>query len=384
MFIRRVSPAETKTYAFCRNIAAIAAIGAILFWFGVAISTAQNEFDTKIRSERCPVIGPLINNVQVLMKGVDEFKPIEGLGINVTAASRSGRTEKVCVSRTLPAFNDFIEVSGGLTLVNHSWFAVFNCTDSDTGSTVFPITAMRAVPLPVNDTTMAAGTITPKLRPIYSSFKTSITFDPNALGDSDLNMCDYIQDYRSGTIFDVLSSVGGLFALLQVWYLIMFGRPILWGLTGAKLITPFGLFGSCCSQRFKRRLRKQYHSTSPSRQPEIRVDAFLRDFVVDFGPISIEEDTSMTVGRAVPRTGVLKKLKQTAQELLQLGWGGAGRSKHKKSRNKAEKVWVTNDLELAVRSTNLNATSTGMDGHRLGGEWLEIGQRLNRGMGVAV
>ncbi|CAE6442415.1 unnamed protein product, partial [Rhizoctonia solani] len=28
-------------------------------------------------------------------------------------------------------------------------------------------------------------------------------------------ICDYLQDYRTGTILDVIGSVGGLFALLQ-------------------------------------------------------------------------------------------------------------------------------------------------------------------------
>ena len=46
-------------------------------------------------------------------------------------------------------------------------------------------------------------------------------------------MCDFIEDYRSSTIFDALGSVGGLLAILQGVHILLFGRPIFWGITGA-------------------------------------------------------------------------------------------------------------------------------------------------------
>ncbi|CAE6413103.1 unnamed protein product [Rhizoctonia solani] len=104
-------------------------------------------------------------------------------------------------------------------------------------------------------------------------------------------MCDYIEDYRTGTILDVIGSVGGLFALLQAIHVFLFGRPLFWGLTGAKLIAPFGLLGACSSRGFKRRLREQYHkNTTDENEDTIRLDAFLRDFVVDFGPADFHHE----------------------------------------------------------------------------------------------
>ncbi|CUA71474.1 hypothetical protein RSOLAG22IIIB_09597 [Rhizoctonia solani] len=105
--------------------------------------------------------------------------------------------------------------------------------------------------------------------------------------------CDFIEDYRSGTILDVVGSVGGLFALLHAAHVLLFGRPLFWGLTGAKLITPFGLLGACTSRAFRRRLRDQYHTRSLDGGPDtIRVDTFLRDFVIDFGPADIGREQS--------------------------------------------------------------------------------------------
>ena len=51
-------------------------------------------------------------------------------------------------------------------------------------------------------------------------------------------ICDYIEDSRSSTVFDIIGSIGGLFALLQSLHVLLFGRPMLWGLTGEHQITP--------------------------------------------------------------------------------------------------------------------------------------------------
>ena len=65
-----------------------------------------------------------------------------------------------------------------------------------------------------------------------------------------------------------------------------------------KLISPFGMFGSCHSRAFKNRLRERYHYRTTGENGRstresidmIRIHAFLRDFVIDFGPAEIEED----------------------------------------------------------------------------------------------
>ncbi|KEP50181.1 putative Kex protein [Rhizoctonia solani 123E] len=119
------------------------------------------------------------------------------------------------------------------------------------------------------------------------------------------NVCDYIEDYRSSTILDVIGSVGGLFALLQAAHLLLFGRPLFWGLTGAKTITPFGLLGGFCSRGFRRRLREQYHGTSDEDGTDtIRIVKFLRDFVIDFGPADLDPEERLD-SVAVPSSSTL-------------------------------------------------------------------------------
>lgn len=132
----------------------------------------------------------------------------------------------------------------------------------------------------------------------------------NSQTDSwEFDMCDFVDDYRSSTVFDAIGSIGGLFALLQAVHVLLFGRPLFWGLTGrlfflccarisrslkclfigAKLISPFGILGAFSSKGFKRRLHEQYHYQPSEHEPEsIRIKEFLRDFVVDFGPADID------------------------------------------------------------------------------------------------
>ncbi|CAE6446575.1 unnamed protein product [Rhizoctonia solani] len=98
------------------------------------------------------------------------------------------------------------------------------------------------------------------------------------------DVCDFIEDYRSSTIFDVIGSVGGLFALLQTAHMLLFGRPLFWGLFGAMTITPFGLLGRFSSSGFKQRLSEEYHGRTDDGTGTIKIDKFLRDFVIDFGP----------------------------------------------------------------------------------------------------
>ncbi|KAF8600245.1 hypothetical protein BDV93DRAFT_588464 [Ceratobasidium sp. AG-I] len=103
------------------------------------------------------------------------------------------------------------------------------------------------------------------------------------------------------------SSIGGLFALLQSLHVLLFGRPMLWGLTGAKLITPFGLLGQFSTKKFKERLSQQYHRLEPASGPhpgdaaeDIRLGAFLRDFVIEFGPADTEDTPERSNTEAQP------------------------------------------------------------------------------------
>ncbi|KAG9082553.1 hypothetical protein FS749_006771 [Ceratobasidium sp. UAMH 11750] len=139
---------------------------------------------------------------------------------------------------------------------------------------------------------IATGTITPTFRPRFAAFKDENSFH-NIVGDSGFETCDYIEDYRTSTILSALGSIGGLYALLQSFHAFLFGRPMLWGLTGAKLISPFGFCGLFTSKDFKRRLRENYYSApSEGAEETLRVDAFLNDFVIDFGPAFMDKSTA--------------------------------------------------------------------------------------------
>ncbi|KAG8717306.1 hypothetical protein FRC08_007724 [Ceratobasidium sp. 394] len=156
----------------------------------------------------------------------------------------------------------------------------------------FPITTTQIVPFQVSNTSTATGTVTPIFRPRFAAFRDEGLFH-SLVGDSGFETCDYIEDYRTSTIFSALGPIGGLFALLQSFHAFLFGRPILWGLTGAKLISPFEFFGLFTSKGFKRRLRENYYSAPLEGAEEtFRVDAFLNDFVIDFGPAFMDKSTA--------------------------------------------------------------------------------------------
>ncbi|KAJ1303212.1 hypothetical protein OPQ81_011411 [Rhizoctonia solani] len=158
---------------------------------------------------------------------------------------------------------------------------------------LFPIVESGTWPLP-NDT-VATATIHPTLRPGYAYLRDSKAYKDLSKfekGSCERNiLCTFIDDYREGSILDVLGSVGGLYALLQSIHLLLFGRPMLWGLTGAKAIAPFGLLGMCSFRNFKHRLREHYHRQPTKDNPgTFLMGAFLRDFVVDLGPANVNPD----------------------------------------------------------------------------------------------
>ncbi|CAE6445797.1 unnamed protein product [Rhizoctonia solani] len=162
---------------------------------------------------------------------------------------------------------------------------IFNLDPTYTTLSLYPITDLGTSNYNTRNT--ASARISTRLKPGFVYFRDRITPPYRAPRDA----CDLIEDYRSGTIFDVIGSVGGLFALLQSINIFLFGRPLFWGLNGAKLISPFGLLGDFSSTNFKRRLGEQYHTrSSKDNSIKLRTSAFLRDFIVDFGPADIDPE----------------------------------------------------------------------------------------------
>ncbi|CAE6459195.1 unnamed protein product [Rhizoctonia solani] len=192
---------------------------------------------------------------------------------------------------------------------------IFNWEPEYSHVSLYPIVESGVSALPNN--TQATATLRVTFKPAYVYSR-----DRKAFQDMDRasrepirheEWCTFIQDYREGNVFDVVGSIGGLFALLQAAHVFLFGRPMLWGLTGAKLLTPFGILGACSSRNFRRRLREQYHREPTEDNPEtLRIGAFLRDFVIELGPadgtsepgppagISSEVQGSSTPGKNAP------------------------------------------------------------------------------------
>ncbi|CAE6511102.1 unnamed protein product [Rhizoctonia solani] len=113
-------------------------------------------------------------------------------------------------------------------------------------------------------------------------------------------LCEVIEEYRLTSGFELLASIGGLLALLQGIHIFIFGRPLFWGLFGAKLIAPFGLAGALATKEFKERLQARYHYPIEPRDAKsgldyahppgvlnINMTQFLLDYVIDMGPASI-------------------------------------------------------------------------------------------------
>ncbi|CAE7127676.1 unnamed protein product [Rhizoctonia solani] len=113
-------------------------------------------------------------------------------------------------------------------------------------------------------------------------------------------LCEVTEEYRLTTGFELLASIGGLLALLQGIHVLIFGRPLFWGLFGAKLIAPFGLAGALATKDFKKRLQARYHYQMELQDAEsglscdtppgvvgINMTQFLLDYVIDLGPASV-------------------------------------------------------------------------------------------------
>ncbi|KAG8705097.1 hypothetical protein FRC08_001845 [Ceratobasidium sp. 394] len=107
--------------------------------------------------------------------------------------------------------------------------------------------------------------------------------------------CQVTEDYRESSAFDVLGSIGGLLALLQGIHMFLFGRPLFWGIFGAKLLSPFGLVGRFADRSFRQRLQEHYHARDiqanqvdiHDASSTIRMNRFLLDYVLDMGPAAV-------------------------------------------------------------------------------------------------
>ncbi|CAE6481547.1 unnamed protein product [Rhizoctonia solani] len=201
--------------------------------------------------------------------------------------------------RPLPGHHSEIEaglVSRGFMSSSMVRDLVLNKDPEYTYISLYPIVTLAATPL--SNPTITTARLHLTMRPGLNHLRDRESFDkvnsneeyPLVESWADGRACDFIEDYRSGTILDVLGSVGGLFAILQTLHILLFGRPLLWGLSGAKLINPFGIVGAFDTEDFNRRVREVYGREPTKDNPDtIQTAAFLRDFVIDMGPLATEE-----------------------------------------------------------------------------------------------
>ncbi|CUA68284.1 hypothetical protein RSOLAG22IIIB_07812 [Rhizoctonia solani] len=383
VFFRRVSPVETRRYAFIRNLFAAAAVGIILFRAITSLSQAQNKIETRMKSKDCNEHGqPIDHEIQVLTEYDREIANVTVLSEYVSNAflepcapmlrqsNESNWVRQILwcsIPRSqVPVFH--IEVrsltSSALTEAGMPRIWLSNKKEEDTASfeqydrstvrvyspiwklrpgfhleaearlitrrfissSVFRDIVLYSDPkyaqkslYPITETgrsgltdstgvinfTQATSIIRATLSPGFENYyRSQVDFWNLQRGlQKDVpQMCDYIEDYRSGSVLDALGSVGGLFALLHAAHVLLFGRPLLWGFTGAKLITPLGMLGIFSSADFKRRLRENYHRQPTQDNPEpFRIGAFLRDFVIDLGPAGIPPDQDPDLDVSSPK-----------------------------------------------------------------------------------
>ncbi|KAG9107113.1 hypothetical protein FRC07_008688, partial [Ceratobasidium sp. 392] len=415
ILFRRISPVESKRYAFFQNFCALLFIIALIVRAIMALAQAQNQIETRSGAGDCGSI-PNMVDLRILVRHQDNFaspafrNPQTGQGYDVTVQVSSQRVGQYqCTSESQDA-------TAALDLGN--WFQVFNCATENNAYTQFSNSNFTITTRSTNGTSLDAmqlpdiwfanfadtfrdasgldqqgfmSSVVPWLVPpwqmvggkniegtvglakrrfitssvfrdIVASLKPYAPFSlhdlhvrkliqPDILATKDVassadnltatatltpflvsslsylnspayildrktssasipSICAYIDDYRSSTIFDAIGSIGGLLAILQGVHILLFGRPMFWGLTalkqGAKLISPFGIFGRCHSRGFRRRLRERYHRQPTAGQPgdaaeAIRINAFLRDFVIDFGPADTVEEQDAGAGRSGKR-----------------------------------------------------------------------------------
>ncbi|GAB1520162.1 hypothetical protein RhiTH_003235 [Rhizoctonia solani] len=218
--------------------------------------------------------------------------------------------EAMSVRKYLPPLNllSGSHITGETSLITRRFIIssilkdwVLNSDPSYRTLSLYPTAHSSLTALNSSDTNLATANIRATLNPGLMYHRAQIPVQNIASSDT----CDYITDYRASTILDVIGSVGGLFALLQAVHVLLFGRPLLWGLTGAKTITPFGLLGRCSSRSFRRRLREEYYGGSDEESTDtIQIGKLLRDFVIELGPADID-----------PKSGTLQQSETSSPKM---------------------------------------------------------------------
>ncbi|CAE7127980.1 unnamed protein product [Rhizoctonia solani] len=181
------------------------------------------------------------------------------------------------------------------------WDSITGSDPTYSTTTFYSSSTIRREPLRVNTTSADSNTTLHATGLIYwPSYLAASKNMIQSQTEGQAPLCEITEDYRTTSTFDILASIGGLLALMQGIHILLFGRPLFWGMFGSKLITPFGLVGRLATNGFKKRLQERYHPPQPSSQAgpwqsdtndprataNVDMTQFLLDFVVDMGPAS--------------------------------------------------------------------------------------------------
>ncbi|KAG8857624.1 hypothetical protein FRB96_005642 [Tulasnella sp. 330] len=96
-----------------------------------------------------------------------------------------------------------------------------------------------------------------------------------------------LEEYRESTVVAGLGATGGLYAILDLIFGILFGRPLVAIISGSKYISPFGLFVTVFgASTMRHKVKKRYPEleSTDRAQRSVSTSDFLHDFVLDFGP----------------------------------------------------------------------------------------------------
>ncbi|QRW20786.1 transmembrane protein [Rhizoctonia solani] len=157
---------------------------------------------------------------------------------------------------------------------------VLNSKPTYTSISLYPISEVGLFNNANANTASAELRVT--LRPGYMYFGAPKDLRNLDYPSARLQLCDYLDDYRSGTILEVTFTLGAF-----------------------------------CSRRFKSRLKDEYHSRSSNKNAEpINMVKFLRDFVIDFGPADFDPEyrpSQIYVSPQSSSSSVAKECRDNAQ-----------------------------------------------------------------------
>jgi len=115
----------------------------------------------------------------------------------------------------------------------------------------------------------------------------TLQFERN-ITQSLFNQYPIIEEYRQHTFLDAISSIGGLLALIQGLHVLVFGRPLWWGLFGSKALNPFGVFGARSPGLREKMIAHYGYIPNPTIEDDSgahKLGLFLSDFMLDVGPL---------------------------------------------------------------------------------------------------